>query len=151
MRKVGSVIIAALVVVAIGLAGTAGAAQGGPLSKPDYIAAADNICRQANQLREEAASTAFADVAAGGQPTDDQTTNYVANIEPINSQQLDSLRALPAPKSDKKLLKKIYKLVEKAFDAISADPTVLSSGSNVFAKADKAAQKYGFKVCGSSG
>jgi hypothetical protein len=145
MRRAGFVAVAAALVLAMGLTGTAFAK---PLRKSAYIKAADNVCGQANQLRDEVAATAFADVPAGGQPTIEQLTTYVTEIEPINDQQLDALRDLPAPKADKKKLKKIYKLVEKAFDALTADPSVLLTGPDVFAKADEAAQKYGFEVCG---
>jgi hypothetical protein len=130
------------------LAGTAVAAQGGPLSKKDYIVAADNVCRQADQLREEAAQGAFAETQPGQEPTSDQLAEYVAAITPINDQQLDSLRALPAPRADRKKVKKIYKLVEQAFDKIDSDPNLILTIDVVFAKADKAARKYGFHVCG---
>ena len=148
MRRVGAIVVAASVALAMAFAVSAGAAQGGPLSKADYIVAADNVCRQADQLREEAASDAFAETQPGQEPTSDQYAEYVAGITPINDQQLDSLRSLPAPKADRKKLKKIYKLVEKAFDKIAADPNLILTIDAVFAKADKAAQKYGFLVCG---
>jgi hypothetical protein len=130
------------------LGGTAVAAQGGPLSKKDYIVAADNVCRQADQLRDEAAQSAFAETQPGQEPTSDQLAEYVAGITPINDQQLDSLRALPAPRADRKKVKKIYKLVEQAFDKIAGDPNLILTIDVVFAKANKAAQKYGFHVCG---
>ncbi len=131
-------------------AGTAMASQG-ELSKKDYIKAGDNICRQANQLRDESAATAFADVANGEQPTAEQMAAYVTAIDPINRQQLDGLRQLPVTSGEKKKVKKIYKAVEKAFDAIVDDPGALLTGADPFAKADKLARKYGFKVCGADG
>jgi hypothetical protein len=125
-----------------------GTALAGELSKKDFIKAGDNICRQADQLREEAAATAFADVLTGEQPTAEQMTAYVAAIDPINRQQLDGLRQLPVSSDEKKKVKKILKAVEKAFDAIADDPEALLSGDDPFVKADKLARKYGFKVCG---
>ena len=38
--------------------------------------------------------------------------------------------------------------LEKAFGAIVDDPNVLLTGPDPFAKPNKAAQKYGFEVCG---
>ncbi|MSO78352.1 MAG: hypothetical protein EXQ79_01955 [Acidimicrobiia bacterium] len=143
-------VVAVSVALAMALSGTAVAAQGEPLSKKDYIKAADNICRQANQLRDETATSDFADIPAGGQPTLEQMTTYITDIDPINRQELDGLRELPATSGEKKKVKKVYKAVEKGFDAIFADPGLLLSDTNPFAKADKLAQKYGFKVCGSS-
>lgn len=149
MRRVGWVTVASSLVLAMAFAGTAVAAQGEPLSKPDYIKAADDICRQGNQLSEEAAATDFAGITANEEPSLERMTTYVGHIEPIVRQEIDSLRALPAPTADKKRLKKIYKLVEKGLDKVVADPG-LAVGSDVFAKANKAGRKYGFEVCGSS-
>lgn len=141
----GSTALGMLLTVA--LATSAGAARPA-LDKDEYIVAADNICAQADQLRDEAAQDVFAALPEGSEPTFDQLSEYVAGITPINDQQLDGLRALPAPDADAKKLKKIYKKVEKAFDAIVDDPNVLLTGPDPFAKPNKAAQKYGFEVCG---
>lgn len=126
------------------------AAAAGELSKDDYLIAADNICRQVNVLDQEAQAENFAGTPPDEDPSLEQLTAYVADIEPNIEQELDSLRALPAPKGDKKRLKKIYKLVEKGFAKIVDDPAVLLDGPNPLAKAGKAAQKYGFKVCGAA-
>lgn len=128
---------------------SAPAGAGESLSKPEYIKAADDICRQANILRDEVAQGVFGQLAEGEEPTFDQLSEYVADVQPVTQQEIDSLRALPAPDGDKKRVKKIYKLAQKGLNKIVADPHVLLSGPAPFAKADKAAQKYGFEICGS--
>jgi len=141
--------VAAIVsTLAVGLA-LSSVAAAGELSKKEYIKAGDDICRQAKELRDDAAQTLFADLPAGQDPTSDQLAQYVQNIEPINQQEIDSLRDLPVPDGDEKRLKKLYKLVQAAFNTIADDPDLLLEADAVFAKANKAANKYGFKVCGS--
>ncbi len=90
----------------------------------------------------------FSGLGQDEEPSLELLTAYVTDIEPILRDDIESLRALPAPKGDKKQVKKIYKLVEKAVDTIVDDPGVVLTGPNPFAKADKAGQKYGFQYCG---
>lgn len=154
-RRVG-IVIAALAVASVGLAGIAGATvaeKQSPLSKKAYIKAADNICRQGDQLINQAAQDAFGRLKSGEQPTAEQLQSFVTNGGSAFQQEVDSLRALPAPTADAKKLKKLYKLVQKGFDQLIADPSLLLSGPKPKALADasKQAKAYGFKVCGQSG
>jgi hypothetical protein len=67
---------------------------------------------------------------------------------PIFQQEVDSLRALPAPKADAKKLKKIFNLVQKGFNAWKAHPRLVLGSTPALTKASKKAKAYGFKVCG---
>jgi hypothetical protein len=116
------------------------------LTKDEYIVAADNICRQAEELRTEVASAAFAGLEEGAEPTFDQLAEYVAGSEPVSRQEIDSLRALEPPEGDEKKLNKLYNKYEKALDKIVDDPNKLLS--NLLFKVSKGAAKYGFQECG---
>jgi hypothetical protein len=118
------------------------------LPKDEFIVVADNICSQAFQLRAEVADEFFSDLPRGQDPAPEELALYVEQVAPITQQQIDSIRALDPPPGDKKKVKRILKLAQKALDKVVADPGVVLEG-NPFAKADKASQKYGFQVCGS--
>lgn len=139
------------VVVAIGLVlgsmGAAGAAalDKQALPKKAFIKAADNICRQSRQLIQEAEQSAH----LPKNPTTQQFETYVQRIEPTLTQEVDSLRALPAPSADAKKLKKLFNLVAKGYQQIIDDPSVLKGNRpTALVQASKQAAAYGFKACG---
>jgi hypothetical protein len=144
-RRVFVVLLAASLVSVF-----AGPALAKPLSKPEYIKAADNICRQSQILLDEVGQALYADVPNGQDPTPEQFDAIGPEVEPILTQEIDSLRALPAPKADAKKLKKLYKLVEKGYNEIIDNPSLLGGTEPpaVLKKASKKAAAYGFKVCG---
>jgi hypothetical protein len=138
-------LVTMVVALTLVLAGAAAA-----LTKDEYIEAADNICAQAEQLRSEFASGAFATLGQDEEPTFDMLAEYAANIEPITRQEIDSLRALDPPAEDQKKIDKIIDKYEKIFDKIVDDPNKLLR-PNLFRKIAKATTRYGFRVCGGEG
>ena len=149
-RRGGTVIAALALSSSLGFAGGAdAAAPEKPLSKKAYIKAADNICKQGDQLILQASATNFAGLGPNQDPTPAQLQAFVDDAGPIFQQEIDSLRALPAPLADVKKLKKFYKLVQQGFNKIVADPSILVTGSShPLQKASDATKAYGFKVCG---
>jgi hypothetical protein len=143
-----SIAMISLTLVGAMTAGVAAADQAS-LSKPDYIKAADDICAQSTQLIDELGEQHFGDLAADQEPTADQIAAYLEDIQPIWEQELNSLRGLPKPTVGAKKVKTLLKLLEKAFDKVADDPSLLLSDDDPFAKPDRLAVKYGFKVCGS--
>jgi hypothetical protein len=155
-RRVGIVVAALALTGTVALAGAAGAAtsqKAKPLSKKAYIKAADNICRQGDQLVNQAGQDAFGGLRSGEQPSAAQLQSFVDHGGSAFQQEVDSLRALPAPTADAKKLKRLYQLVQKGFDQLLADPILVLEGPKpkAIADASKQAKAYGFKVCGQSG
>ena len=147
--RFGSIVLVVALGLTVGAAGVTGAAvvDKSPLPKKAYIKAADSICTQSKKLIN--AAGAAIKVPQGQNPTTAQLQAFVSSIEPIFTQEVDSLRALPAPKADVKKLKSIYNQVDKGYKEIVADPSILTgSRSPTLAKASKQAKAYGFKVCG---
>jgi DNA repair ATPase RecN len=72
-------------------------------------------------------------------------------VLPTIRDQVKQLRALPPPKGEKGHVEEIYKELDKGLDALDQNPKKLSDGSNVFADADKLANKYGISVCATTG
>jgi len=151
-RWIGAAAVVSLGLALGGVASATTADKQSPLPKKTYIKTGDNICKQSNQLVREAAQTAFGSLKANEQPSTAQLQSYIDNAGPIFRQEVDSLRALPAPKADAKKLKKIFSLVQKGYDKLVADPSILlgSKKPAELTKATKQAKAYGFKVCGQS-
>ena len=116
-----------------------------PTSRPATTSASRAISSSAKPRRPRSAASRRTSSRAP-----QQLQSYVDNAGPIFQQEVDSLRALPAPKADAKKLKKIFNLVQKGYDKLVADPSTLlgSKKPAELTKASKKAKAYGFKVCG---
>jgi hypothetical protein len=147
-RVVVSVVSVLVLVGAIGT-GIAGA-DVSSLSKEEYIKAADDICRQGNELSGELGQEHFGDLTGDELPSEEQLEAFAQELGPIWRQIVGQLRGLPKPEGDEKTLKKLYKQLTKEFKAFESDPSVedLVEQETVTPKADKLSQKYGFEVCG---
>ncbi len=147
MRRMALLVVVAGM-LATGLSGTVSAA---PLSKANYIVVADSICQRTLDDINEARQRVLGDLEEGEDPSDEQAEAFVDEIEPALTQQIDSLDELEPPKADAKKLKKLFKLVEKGYEAIIDDPSILNNATppRALLKASKQAAAYGFEVCGS--
>lgn len=136
--------------VAPALGGSAGAtAATKNLTKDELIRTGDNVCRQADELLGDLDSSFFVDLPVDDVPDADTLDAFAAELEPIVQQEIDSIRALAPPPSDKKRITKLLDAAQRGLDKIADDPSlVLEAGPNPFAKADRLARRYGFEVCG---
>jgi hypothetical protein len=144
-----------LIAVAVALAGTlavsavAGAtapAKGKPMSAKQFRKTANNICDQGNSLRSEAASQHFAGLGPDQQPDLPTLTAYIADIQPIVQQEIDSIKALNPPSSLKKKVKNLLKVVQKELAALVADPSIALE-SDPFADANRLSKKLRLDAC----
>lgn len=151
MRRVAATtaaISAIALVGALGLGGVATAQTNKPLTKKQFIKQADKICLVSATTANELAEQYFGDLTVGEQPDAAGLAAFWAEYGPIVQQEIDDIRALREPKADRKKVAKLLAAVQKSLDTITADPSVLLE-SEPFAKPDRLAQAYGFKVCGS--
>jgi len=135
--------------LASGLAfgGAAGAAVATkPMSERQWRKTANNICVQSQSLIDEAGQTAFAGLPQDAQPSLEQTTAFVAAIEPVVQQQIDSIDALQEPRKLKKQVKKLLKIAQSELDTLVADPARGLEG-NPFSGASLASEKLKLKDC----
>jgi hypothetical protein len=128
-----------------------------PLSKPEYIARADAICREGNEVSklfedraEEAADRDDAEAAA------DALEGGVDTIQP----RFESLKALEPPAADKELIEDVIADREKAMSLGEQLADALRDGDlqrqevlareieTIDERADGVSKGYGFKVCG---
>jgi hypothetical protein len=129
---------------------TTGAAGDEPLSKEQFILSADQICARGDQEIEKAAGEVF---QQGQQPSREEQEQFITDtVLPNVQQQIDGIRALPAPEGDEDQVTAILDAAQEAIDTGEADPAALTGqgADDPFAEANKLAEDYGLKSCGSS-
>jgi hypothetical protein len=116
-----------------------------PLSKADYIAKADAICKTEGAKGDAAAENLTEN------STEAEFAAFQKAIVPGLEAQVSQLRDLAAPEADADKLNAIYDQVADATEKIkAADPAEIPTlfESDPFAKPNAEATAYGMKVCG---
>ena len=128
-------------------AGATGAtgATGEPLSKEEFIAEADAICKAGTKEIQSAGEDFFPEGGSPGQAEEETFTTDV--VVPNIQGQVDAIRALTPPEGDEEAVTAILDAAQEAIDELEDDP---SGQNNPFAEADQLAQDYGLEVCGSN-
>jgi hypothetical protein len=122
------------------------------ISKADYLTQAKTICQKGNRALTSASNDIFAKLAPGEKLPEPEIDKFVREtVIPTIRDQVKQLRAVPPPKGEKGHVDEIYKELDKGLDELDKNPKKLSDGSNVFAEADKLANKYGISVCATTG
>lgn len=145
---------AAAAVAAFALAGVAAGCGGGGggdrLSKEEYIAQADAICKQANE-----------EIDALGEPaTLEEIVTLAASAIKIQEESLAELRALKPPEEDEATLNEAYDLVEQQVEVgkqvkaaaeagdMETIETLIAENDPLDEQADQIALDYGLTECG---
>jgi hypothetical protein len=122
------------------------------ISKSDYLTQAKVICQKGNRALTAASNDVFAKLPPGEKLPEPEIDKFVREtVLPTIRDQVKQLRALPPPKGEKGHVEEIYKELDKGLNELDQNPKKLSDGSNVFAEADKLANKYGISVCATTG
>jgi hypothetical protein len=112
------------------------------LTKSEWIAKADAICRQGNQEIQQAAQQQF----GNQKPTAAEVRQFGVDTALPNTQtQVDKIRALGAPSGDEDQVNRILDTVQADIDKAKAAGDVEDS---TFADGNALAKQYGLKVCG---
>ena len=157
LTRVLVLMFAALVLAAAGCggdddegdAGATGAtgASGGPLTREEFIAQADEICKQGDRAVNQEGSELF----GGQQPSAAEVEQFANEIlVPSLRDQAAGIRSLTPPEGDEDEIDAILAELESATDRIEEDPSLLqaSEGSGAFEEVNQMAQGYGFTECG---
>jgi hypothetical protein len=125
------------------------------LSKAAFIKKADEVCKKGGERTQSefAAYIKEEGISAKNEPTQAQFAEVSEGIQvPAFKRQAGELRALGAPAGDEAEVTAFVDAIDEGIEKVEeADPKeALESASPMFAKADKLAAEYGFKVCGKS-
>lgn len=124
----------------------AGCGGGGDdnLTKSEFVAQGNAICKKGNQELNAAGK------ALGKNPTKAQFESFTTDkLIPSIESQASQIRALDEPSADQDQVNAILDEVDAALAKVKADPTLITGNGNPFAKANKMANAYGLTVCGS--
>ncbi len=149
----------AAVTLAAAVAGCGGGGEDPSPTKAQFIKQADAVCSSGRkQVETEFASylkkNDIKEIGESGESADETKAHELEVIEtiaiPALREQTQELKDLGTPKSDGAEAEAFVDATEEEIDEVEDDPlTLFSSSEKVFAKSDKLASSFGFKVCGS--
>lgn len=118
--------------------------------KEEYIAQGDEICARGTFTIGTHARERY----GTPQPPPKRIEEYSKQIvvPTLQTEVVERLRALPAPQGDEQTTAAIYDALEQAIDELRADPGLIADANvgGAFDEANRRAQAYGFRQCGSN-
>jgi hypothetical protein len=150
-----TVLLAGIVAIAVVVAGCGGSDDSSDttaLTKQQFIAQADAICKQGNKEIEEGLES-FAkenDIPQNQEPSKAQGKEIVETVfVPSIDNQAEEIRALGAPSGDEDEISALLDSLDESIEEAEEDPEALfGSKSDPFAKPNELAKDYGLEVCG---
>jgi hypothetical protein len=146
---VAGVVIAALVIVAMGAAGCGGSSKSTStpaITKAAFLAKGNAICTAGNRKLKAAEQHAF----GNKNPDPARVTRFATTtFAPTIQGQIDAIRALGAPSGDEATVKKILDSGQKGLNTVKSNPALLAGGRDSFANFRKIAHPYGLTACAS--
>ena len=119
-------------------------------AKTDYLAQGDEICALGTFQIGQQAGQRYGQTA----PPEGKTKEYVEEIvvPTLRREVLVKLRELPSPEGDEQTTAAVYDALEQGIDALDRDPELIADPGTggAFDEANRLAQEYGFRQCGSS-
>ena len=139
-------LIGGLAVVVLATALVAAGCGGGDdeLTKSEFIAQADAICKKGNKEIDAAAGKIF---NSKQQPTQAEVNKFATEtLIPNIQSQVDAVRDLNEPSDDSDQVHAFLDSAQAELDKGKKDPSYITSDKS-FSKTNKLGQQYGFKVC----
>jgi hypothetical protein len=138
MKKLCILVIASLA-VAILLCGCGSSSGSESLSKSEFVAEANAICKNAEAERQEA----LQDISDENPKATELTDGALPSVEKMT----EELGDLGPPPGDKQKVRAIVAAYEAGIGKIEADPENLTAVVNTFTKANQLAEEYGLTDC----
>jgi membrane protease YdiL (CAAX protease family) len=136
-RRAAPLVASAVASIVLLAAVTTSAAAATAPSRDTYIDRADAICDATVKKTDRVVE----DLGFEGRKA---ATRIVA----LARSEVRELRSLTPPKGDAAAVTKIYDAIDRGFDRIEADPSVIDDEPGPLARATKLAKAYGLEVCG---
>jgi hypothetical protein len=126
--------------------------SGGTLSKDEFVAKANTICRDTQSKLAKIQSDVQAKVQGDPSQIQSAIEGSVSQLVPIVRSTIDQIAALDAPSDLKPTLEEFKTKTDDALDQVQADPAKAiqdaTSGSNPFTSLQGLATDLGLKDCG---
>ena len=148
-RKIVAVAaLAVLVAMFASGCGSSSSSSKTALTKTEFVAKANAICKKGNAAVTEAAKTQF----SGSQPSTSQVAAFgTKTVIPNIQGQITAIEALGAPSGDEAQVKAITDAVDQGLATVKDDPTLFAQqGNSPFAKANGLSKAYGLDQCASA-
>jgi hypothetical protein len=148
------VFVALLGLVAAGGCGSgdgdaSGASAQKSAAEQSYIREADQVCsKQRAEIRDMRARYQRA-VAARGVAEQPMAEGLIKTLAPALGYEVRSVRVLVLPRADVDRVLRILATWQQQIDHAEAHPESFVSASKPFARAERMAREFGFRVCGS--
>jgi hypothetical protein len=120
----------------------------GGLTKDHFLARGNAICRTGTYEIDQAADRVF----TGRKPSAAQLQQFADLAVPAVQAQIDQIGALTPPEGDEDEVKAILDAAQDANDRVEPDPSLFvagQEGDDPFDEANRLANDYGLKECGS--
>jgi hypothetical protein len=143
--------LALAVLVAAGCGGD-DSSSSGSISKEEFIAKADAICKQSNKRMEAAFGKFLKENPQLTKPTDPRFQQLVGEVMVPNlEREIEEMKALGVPDGDGEKVGAMIAALEEGLETAEDNPEVVtgSSSDTVFGIASRIAGEYGLEVCGS--
>jgi hypothetical protein len=135
------------------VAGASGAtgAQGAALTKSQFLAKANAICKKGNQAVQSAGQQQFP--KSGGKPSSSELQAFATKtVIPNIQEQITAIKALPAPSGDQAKVTQIVDAAQAALNKAKANPSsITGNGPGPFKKTNTLARAYGLTTCAGGG
>ena len=120
------------------------------ISKPEFLAEADRICRSGDSQIEAIGDDLYSDVERGERPSPGEVRRFAtAVIVPRIESEITAIRALGAPEGDEREVDAILRATEDGVREIKRDPEGIVDGPPAgLRRAGDLASRYGSKECG---
>jgi hypothetical protein len=119
-----------------------------PLSRQEFVIAADAICASGDREIERQAAQTF----GNQEPSEEEIEQFATDtIIPNIQSQVDQLRMLVPPEGDEEEVTAILDAAQSGVDEVEQDPSLAAEGSDAggaFTEANNLARDYGLKDCG---
>jgi hypothetical protein len=121
-----------------------------PLTKPQYLRRAAEICRRDDPVIDRKAREFFAGYSRRNPPPPAREAQFVDEVViPTHQQQLDDLRALPIPQGDADQVEPFFDAAEAFLAELRGDPSLYIEQrvTPTLEQASQAAARYGLRGC----
>jgi hypothetical protein len=146
-------LIAAMAAVALLVAGCGGGddASGSSISKEEFIAKADAVCREGTERMQKAIFKLLKDQRNITKVSKAEQEKIVRTaIVPSVEREVEELRALDVPDGDEERVDAMISALEEGIETAERDPGAVTNSTDViFGIASRIGGEYGLEACGS--